>query len=217
MIGMFVATLPYRVEVDSHWSFDELVKHVREKCLAILEHSHYPLQHILADFHHEQSNVSFLEIVFDFITVSSNIDQLSFDGASLEQKSLDESSEVAKFNFMLTFFYNPASTDAKLACRFVCSRDLFEHATVGRIAQRFQHLFSQLFSSNSSVTQGYQCTKPISKLSLILPEETEEMQGVVFHRLMDLGTEGMFISFGYILDEYHFCEYGTLEEYEKVE
>ncbi|CAF4261173.1 unnamed protein product, partial [Adineta steineri] len=39
MIGMFVSTLPYRVELDLHWSFDELVQHVREKCLSILEHS----------------------------------------------------------------------------------------------------------------------------------------------------------------------------------
>ncbi|CAF4166289.1 unnamed protein product, partial [Rotaria sordida] len=31
MIGMFVATLPYRIQLDSHWLFDELVKHVREK------------------------------------------------------------------------------------------------------------------------------------------------------------------------------------------
>ena len=92
MIGMFVATLPYRIQLDSHWSFDELVKHVREKCLSILEHSHYPLQHILADSHLNQSNVPFLETIFDFITVSSNINDLSFDDATLEQISLEQSS-----------------------------------------------------------------------------------------------------------------------------
>ncbi|CAF4089084.1 unnamed protein product, partial [Rotaria sordida] len=31
MIGMFVATLPYRIQFDSRWSFDELVKHVQDK------------------------------------------------------------------------------------------------------------------------------------------------------------------------------------------
>ena len=51
MIGMFVATLPYRLQLDPYWSFEELVKHVREKCLSILEHSHYPLQNILGDLH----------------------------------------------------------------------------------------------------------------------------------------------------------------------
>jgi NRPS condensation-like uncharacterized protein len=39
MIGMFVSTLPYRIQLDPYWSFDELVKNVREKCLSILEHS----------------------------------------------------------------------------------------------------------------------------------------------------------------------------------
>ncbi|CAF4211900.1 unnamed protein product, partial [Adineta steineri] len=74
MIGMFVSTLPYRVELDLHWSFDEVVKYVQEKCLSILEHSHYPLQHILDDNRSSQSNVSFLEIIFDFITVSKDVE-----------------------------------------------------------------------------------------------------------------------------------------------
>ncbi|CAF1547627.1 unnamed protein product, partial [Adineta steineri] len=78
LIGMFVSTLPYRLEIDPSWSFDEVVKHVQEKCLSILEHSHYPLQHILADFHVTQSNVSFLETMFDFITVSEDVTPASF-------------------------------------------------------------------------------------------------------------------------------------------
>ncbi|CAF4407606.1 unnamed protein product, partial [Adineta steineri] len=44
IMGMFVSTLPYRVQLDSRWSFDDLVKYVQEKCLSLLEHSHYPLQ-----------------------------------------------------------------------------------------------------------------------------------------------------------------------------
>ncbi|CAF4106619.1 unnamed protein product, partial [Rotaria sordida] len=35
MIGMFVATLPYRIQLNSRWSFDELVKHVRDRCTAV--------------------------------------------------------------------------------------------------------------------------------------------------------------------------------------
>ena len=84
LIGMFVSTLPYRLQVDSHCSFDELVGYVREKCLSILQHSHYPLQHILADFHLNQSNVPFLETMFDFITVSSDVDHLCLNGTNLQ-------------------------------------------------------------------------------------------------------------------------------------
>ena len=148
MIGMFVSTLPYRIQLDSHWSFDELVKHVREKCLSILEHSHYPLQHILADSHINQTNVPFLETIFDFITVSSNHNQIFFDDATLEQIPLQQSSQVAKFDLSVTFIYNPTSDDDKLSCSFVCSRDLFEETTVAQIARRFQYLFEQLFRTN---------------------------------------------------------------------
>ncbi|CAF1357665.1 unnamed protein product [Adineta steineri] len=77
MIGMFVSTLPYRVELDPHWSFDEVVKYVQENCLSILEHSHYPLQHILGDNRSSQSNVSFLETIFDFISVTDAIGTIS--------------------------------------------------------------------------------------------------------------------------------------------
>ena len=154
----------------------------KKKCLSILEHSHYPLQNILADSHHNQSHAAFLETVFNFITISSNIDQLSFDGASLEQVSLPQSSEVAKFDFMLGFMYDSRLNDGKLSCHFVCSRDLFEERTVATIAQRFQHLFFELFSSNTTTTQIDKFIAPIGKLSLILSEEAEEMEETVFHR-----------------------------------
>ena len=142
MIGMFVATLPYRLQLDSSWSFDELVKHVREKCLSILEHSHYPLQHILADLHLNQSNALFLQTMFDFIIASSNVNDLSLNGTSLEEVSMEQLSEVAKFDFSLTFIYNPTFDDDDiLSCSFVCSRDLFEETTVARIGSKISISF----------------------------------------------------------------------------
>ena len=191
MIGMFVSTLPYRIQLDSRWSFDELVKHVREKCLSILEHSHYPLQHILADFQLNQSNVSFLETMFDFITVSSNVDHFSMNDACLEQVSIEQSYEVAKFDFSVTFIYNPTSDDDKLSCSFVCSRDLFEETTVAQIARRFQYLFEQLFRTKSTDIRMDPIITSMNKLSLILPEEAEEIQTVKFCRVEDIVNEGM--------------------------
>ncbi|CAF1191290.1 unnamed protein product [Adineta steineri] len=182
MIGMFVSTLPYRIQLNPRWPCDDLVRHVRDNCLSILEHSHYPLQHILADFHVNQSNVPFLETVFDFITVSSDTDELTLIGTDLKQMSLEESSELAKFDFMLTFLYNPTLEDGRLSCQFVCSRDLYEEKTVGIIARRFEYLFEQLFTPKAITNEMDQCVLSIPKLSLILPEENEEMQEVVFCR-----------------------------------
>jgi hypothetical protein len=194
IIGMFIETLPYRIKLDSHWSFNEVVKNVREKCLSIFEHSNYPLKHILTDSKQNPSNIPFLETVFDFITVSSNIDRLFFDGASLEQMSLPQSCEVAKFDFMLRFVYDASLNNGRLSCLFICSRDLFDETTVATISRKFQHLFEQLVSSNSNVLESDEFSIPINKLSLILPEENEEIQGTIFHRMSSVDSEGMYIT-----------------------
>ncbi|CAF1541999.1 unnamed protein product, partial [Adineta steineri] len=189
MIGMFVSTLPYRVELDSHWSFDEVVQYVQEKCLSILEHSHYPLQHILGDNQLNQSNVSFLETMFDFISVTKDMGHLSLNDTNLEQGSSEQSTEVSKFDFSLTFEYNPLSDNNRLLCRFVCSHDLFEKSTISQIAQRFEYTFEQLFRTQASNIAMMNVSSSIRKLSLILPEEAEEMELVVFHRLQNIVDE----------------------------
>ncbi|CAF3766289.1 unnamed protein product, partial [Adineta steineri] len=189
MIGMFVSTLPYRVELDPHWSFDQVVKYVQEKCLSILEHSHYPLQHILSDLHLTQSNVSFLETIFDFITIPNEGNDLSLNGVNLEQVSLNETYEMAKFDSLLRFEYNPLSDNKRLSCCFVCSRDLFEQSTISQIAQRFQYMFQQLFQTKSSNTPEIDLSSSINEVSLILPEEVAEMELVVFHRLENIVNE----------------------------
>lgn len=193
MIGMFVSILPYRIHVNPQWSFEELVKHVREKCWSILEHAHYPLKDILTESHLNPSHVSFLETVFDFVITSSNIDQLSFDGASLEQVPMKHSYKVAKFDFMVIFAYDSTLDNDRLSCRLTASSDLFDETTVATMARRFQSLFIQLFSVKSKTDQIDQFTTVISKLRFMLPEEVDEMQEVVFRRLPNIVNEGMYV------------------------
>ena len=190
LIGMFVSTLPYRIQINSHWSFDEVVEHVRDKCLSILEHSHYSLQHILGDFRVNQSSVSFLETLFDFITMSSDMDHFSLNDLCLEQISVEQSYDVAKFDFSITLVYNPTSVNNQLSFSLVCSRDLFDRTTVVSIAERFRYLFEQVFRSTSHNIQMVVSISPISRLSLILPQEVEEIEKVKFCRVKDIVNEG---------------------------
>ncbi|CAF4263235.1 unnamed protein product, partial [Adineta steineri] len=166
-----------------------LVKYVQEKCLSILEYSHYPLQHILGDNRSSQSNVSFLETMFDFISVSKDVEHLCLNDVNLEQVSLEQLAEMAKFDFSLTFEYNPLSDNKRLSCSFICSHDLFEKSTISKIAQRFQYMFEQLFQTQSSNILGMNVSSSINKVCLILPEEAEEMKLVVFHRLKNIVNE----------------------------
>jgi hypothetical protein len=191
IIGMFVATLPYRIQLDSQWSFDELVECVREKCLSILEHSHYSLQHILADVQLNQSNVSFLETLFDFITMSSDVDSFSLNGVSLQQMSIKQSYEVAQFDFSMTFIYNPTCVDNQLSCSLICSQDIFDETTVVLLNQRFEYFFHQVFQISPSVSLMDDSMISINELSLILPTEAAEMEATIFRRLDNIGGEGM--------------------------
>ncbi|CAF4190506.1 unnamed protein product [Adineta steineri] len=193
MIGMFVSTLPFRVELDPHWSFDEVVEYVQEKCLSILEHSHYPLQHILGDNRLNQSNVSFLEIIYDFISVSKDVEHLCLNDVNLEQVSLEQLVKMSKFDFSLTFEHTPLSDNKKLSCNFVYSHDLFEKSTISQIVQRFQYMFEQLFETKSSNTPMISMNSSINKLALILPDEAEEMELVVFQRLENIVNDGMIV------------------------
>jgi hypothetical protein len=190
MIGMFVATLPYRMELNPRWSFDELVSYVRDKSLSILEHSHYSLQHILADVQLNQSNVSFLETMFDFITVTSAGNCLALNDINLEQISIEQSYKMTKFDFTLAFVSNSTVDEDRISCRLACSCDLFDETTVTTMVQRLEHLCKQLFSINPSTNQLDICQMPISQLNLILPEEVKEVEKIVFRRQANLVNEG---------------------------
>ncbi|CAF4141891.1 unnamed protein product, partial [Adineta steineri] len=189
MVGMFVSTLPYRIQVDSDWPFDELVEHVRDKCVSVLEHSHYPLQQILTDSQLKQSDVPFLETVFNFITLFEN-SEWSLDTATLQQIPMQQSYDAAKFDFSLTSLYNPTSDDSKLSFCLTCSRDLFDETTVIVVSERLNHLVAQLFSLESIFGEINPSLTSISKLSLILPTEAKEIEHTVFRRQQKIVNEG---------------------------
>jgi hypothetical protein len=105
--------------------------------------------------------------------------------------SIEQIYEITKFDFYIRFVYNPTADNNKLSCSLGCSRDLFEERTVIQMGQRFQHLFEQIFSRKSNSIQMDEMMTSIDKFSLILPEETEELQRVTFHRLPNIDKEGM--------------------------
>ncbi len=100
---------------------------------------------------------------------------------------------MAKFDFILRFVYDSRLNDGRLSCRFICSHDLFDEVTVSTISRRFKHLFEQLFSSNQTVTLIDTRLTPVSKLKLILPEETVEIKSPIFFRQLNVVNEGLFV------------------------
>ncbi|CAF1577436.1 unnamed protein product, partial [Adineta steineri] len=120
-------------------------------------------------------------------------DELSLDGASFKQVSFEQSFEVAKFDFSLIFIYDPLLEHNRLSFHLTCSHDLFDESTVRNIGRRLEYCFRQLCSSNQTINRIDTSFTSISKFNLILPEETEEMEDVIFCRQSHIINEGMFI------------------------
>jgi hypothetical protein len=129
--------------------------------------------------------------MFDFITMSSDVDSFSLNGVSLRQMSIKQSYEVAKFDFSMTFIYNPTCSDNQLSCSLVCSQDIFDETTVVLLNQRFEYFFDQVFQISPSISLMDDSMRSINKLSIILPNEAAEMEATTFHRLDNIVGEGM--------------------------
>ena len=131
--------------------------------------------------------------MFDFITISSNVHRFSLNNVNLEQvSSIGRMFEINKFDFFVRFVYNStANNNDRLSCSLGYSDVLFEERTVEQITRRFQHLFQQIFSSQSNVIFMDESVSSINHFSLILPEEIKELDEVVFHRLENITNEGM--------------------------
>jgi hypothetical protein len=181
LIGMFVSTLPYRIQIDQNYSFKQFVNYIKHKSLAIIQHSNYPLQFIIQNSHLDSSNITFLETLFDFINIKSNNNQILLDQSNLEQISLKDSFQNTKFHFSMTFIYDQTN---KLSSSFVCSRDLLEQTTLEQIAQTFKHLFDRIFQNKSNQIDNI---SSINKIYQILPKQN---QTIKFHRMENIIDQG---------------------------
>jgi non-ribosomal peptide synthetase component F len=174
VIGMFVNAIPLRCQVDSYWSFHQLVEHVKDMMMSSIKYSYFPLQRILAQ-HPNVSKPAFLDTSFVFCSVEGEhleSEVMIGDSRLLSMPisiKISENEIMSKFDFTLTIEYNQSTN--QLSCTIDASLDLFDASTVDKIAQRFHSMLEQLFKRTD-----VQMNKSIYELSLILPDERTLME-----------------------------------------
>ncbi|CAF2917639.1 unnamed protein product [Rotaria sp. Silwood2] len=167
MVGMFVNTIPCRLQLDPHCPFDKFVVTVQHFLIKALAHSQLPYQQIVS------SNSIAANTLFRFETreeyaasdIMSMIDNVCLSDAGSPN---GDSSQVAMFDLILTVRYDSNNKHMKIL--FTYSKDLFEECTINTMAQRFRILLRQLFEQNLERQQ------PIFSLSLLLPNEVTLQQ-----------------------------------------
>ena len=178
VIGMFVNALPLRCQLDSHWSFDRLVKCVGERMSESMDYSYYPLQRILAQ-HPNITKPAFLDSSFVFIASDDEQEEkrktIIIGDSRLElvpfSIKISEDEIMSKFDFSLTIHHHLASN--QLSCIIDASLDVFDVHTVDTIGQRFHSMLSQPFHG-----EHIQMDKPIYELSLLSSEEQLLVQSI---------------------------------------
>ena len=176
VIGMFVNAIPLRCQLDPHWSFHQLLKHVREIITSSLEYAYFPLQRILAQ-HPNASKPTFLDTSFEFQSNENENNQNEImigDGrlcAVPISIKISEDEIMSKFDFTLTIQHDLSIN--QLSCAIDASLDLFNPETVNKISQRFHSMLEQLFLFTND-----QMNRSTYKLSLTIPDERLLMQSM---------------------------------------
>ncbi|CAF0911476.1 unnamed protein product [Adineta steineri] len=191
MIGMFVNLVLYRVKTEPNNTFEHLVKQVQPLSKEILMHSSLPYQQII-ESQGKRENNALPSAFFQYeplklaVTQKNSIELTLSEGSVISgyyDRDLNHQSGISLFDISLTIIHDHHTPSTE--CFLDCSADIFKHQDdVDLLSKRFQHILTQLFCSSIAGGSTYnQCSIFISNLSLNLPEEIEEIQKVIFHRL----------------------------------
>ncbi|MEW6367293.1 MAG: amino acid adenylation domain-containing protein [Acidobacteriota bacterium] len=144
LIGFFANTLALRTDMDRDPSFRELLGRVREIALGAYAHQDLPFEKLVEELHpdRDMSHTPLFQVMF----VLQNATQVPRELSGLALELLDVDTGTAKFDLTLSMAENERVIDAN----FEYNTDLFEHATIERMADNFRVLLSGIVADPSA-------------------------------------------------------------------
>ncbi len=148
LLGMIVNTLVLRVKLAGEPGFDELARRVREVCLAAYEHQDAPIEKLLEVLQPARSlsYTPLFQVLFSFL--DTPMSDLALPG--LELRLLDTHNRSAKFDLNVTAVPHSEQRvggsvhveGSEIAVLWEYSSDLYEPATIERLARHYLHLLA---------------------------------------------------------------------------
>ncbi|GGV19759.1 hypothetical protein GCM10010260_69660 [Streptomyces filipinensis] len=138
LIGYFVNTLPIRADLSGDPGFEAVLARVRDACLGAYAHQDVPFELIVADLNtaRDLSRPPVYQVSFSY--GREPVPTLAMAGARLTR--LPVRSVGARFDLELQAF----DTDGGVTGWFEYDRDLFDEATIVRLAGHFRRLVEQV-------------------------------------------------------------------------
>lgn len=130
LIGLFVNSLVLRTDLAGDPSFREMLRRVRDGALAAFEHQAMPFEQLVVELRPERdvSRNPLFQVMCNYVGASTAWEGL--DGVSVEE--VDLANPTSKFDLTLAIQEVPDG----LKLDFEYASDLFDHATVARMAEQ---------------------------------------------------------------------------------
>jgi amino acid adenylation domain-containing protein len=140
LIGFFVNTLVLRAQVNAADGFDTLLQQVRATALGAYAHQDVPFEQLVDALKPERhlGHSPLFQVLF--VLQNTPTGSLDLPGLTLEAVSSDSAS--AKFDLTLSI----TETDGQLSCGFQYNTDLFDAATITRMAGHFTRLLQAIIA-----------------------------------------------------------------------
>ncbi len=138
LIGFFVNTLALRVRLSGNPSYRELLERVREVCLGAYAHQEVPFEKIVEELQPERE-LSYTP-VFQVMLILQNAPVADVQLPGLRLSQVEGESRTAKFDLTLSL----AEAGKEIVGGLEYNADLFDEATVARLAGHFQTLVAAI-------------------------------------------------------------------------
>jgi amino acid adenylation domain-containing protein len=141
LIGFFINTLILRMRFSEQMTFRELLGQGRETALEAYAHQDLPFEKLVEELQPERtlSHSPVFQVMFHLQNAVT--EGLSLSGLSMS--SLEVETQTAKFDLTLSM----AESEEGLVGRFNYNTDLFDVATIKRMAEHFEHLLEAAVSN----------------------------------------------------------------------
>lgn len=160
LIGMFINTIALRTGLNGDHSFQQVLAQVREVALAAYDHQDVPFEKLVEalPLTRDLSRPPLFQVMF--ILQTTTIAALELPGLTISQAELGR--RTATYDLTLYTVDEPEGISGS----FEYNPDLFEPATIERLAGHFERLLSEI---------GADPTRPIAALPLLTEAERQQL------------------------------------------
>ncbi|MET9488542.1 amino acid adenylation domain-containing protein [Nocardia sp. NPDC006630] len=207
VIGMFVNTLVLRTQVPGELRFEELLARTKDADLRAFAHAEVPFERLVDLLNPERSTAR--NPLYQVMLAFQNLPDNDVELPELRIAALESEVETSQVDLSLTM---SSSDQAGLQAAFTFAHDLFDYATIGVFADRFQRLLAAIAGGPET---------PVGDLALLGDEEYQLLTHVHGDEVMatgllpDLLTAGLRLGRDRIAVRYrgHSITYGELDDY----